>query len=90
MNIKVEIEDLDAAVLQNDLLDVEEWLRKAVDGKIKQSKKRLLAAWIPKMMADTEVQSLPADEKGLIALILRRSDYKSRKTMHQEERPEQK
>ena len=34
MKIEIEISDLDAAILRNDLLDVKDWVSKAVKGKI--------------------------------------------------------
>ena len=34
--------------------------------------------WIPKLMADDSVDSIPADEDELIALIVARDDYKNR------------
>ena len=35
------------SVLKNDLLDVQDWVTKAIDGKVNNCKKRMLAEWLP-------------------------------------------
>ena len=66
------------SVLKNDLMDVAEWVKGAIDGKVNNCKKRMTAEWIPKLMADDSVDSVPADEDKLIAMIVARDDYKNR------------
>ena len=66
------------SVLKNDLADVSKWVKGAIDGKVNNSKKRMTAEWIPKLMADDSVDSIPADEDELIAMIVARDDYKNR------------
>ena len=34
--------------------------------------------WNPKLMADPEVESIPANEDDFIALVVARDDYKNR------------
>ena len=65
-------------VLKNDLLDVQNWVTKAIDGKVNNCKKRMIAEWTPKLMADSDVESIPANEDKLIELIVARDDYKNR------------
>ena len=65
-------------VLKNDLLDVQDWVTKAIDGKVNNCKKRMIQEWTPKLMADSDVESIPADEDKLIELIVARDDYKDR------------
>ena len=67
------------SVLENDLLDVQDWVIKALNGKIAACKKRMLAQWLPIIYADDSVTSIPANEDDLIALIVARDDYKTRK-----------
>ena len=66
------------SVLKNDLLDVQDWVTKAIDGKVNNCKKRMIAEWTTKLMADDSVSSIPADEDELIALVVARDDYKNR------------
>jgi|TARA_B100001778_G_scaffold28394_1_gene20716 hypothetical protein len=67
------------SVLENDLLDIQDWVIKALNGKIAACKKRMLAQWLPIIYADDSVTSIPANEDDLIALIVARDDYKTRK-----------
>jgi len=69
---------IEVSVLKNDLLDIQDWATKAIDGKVSSCKKRMIAEWTPKLMADSSVESIPADEDKLIELIVARDDYKNR------------
>ena len=69
---------LEESVLKNDLLDVQDWVTKAIDGKVNNCKKRMIAEWIPKLNADESVESIPANEEKLIEVIVARDDYKNR------------
>jgi hypothetical protein len=59
-------------------VDIDSWVTTAVAGKINNCKRRMTALWIPKLMADDSVDSIPADEDELIAMIVARDDYKNR------------
>jgi hypothetical protein len=81
MNIKSRtLTTTEEQVLGNDLLDIQAWVDGAINGKINNCKKRMLAEWQPKLLADPAVTSLPATEEELIALIVARSDYKNATT----------
>mgnify|MGYP000731019572 FL=1 len=69
---------LEESVLKNDLLDVGKWVTAAIDGKVNNCKKRMIAEWIPKLNADESVESIPANEEKLIEVIVARDDYKNR------------
>ena len=66
------------SVLKNDLLDVEVWVNGAIDGKVANCKKRMIAEWLPKLYADESVTQIPANENDIIAMVVARSDYKNR------------
>jgi len=66
------------AVLKNDLLDVQDWVDKAIDGKVNNCKKRMIAEWLPKLYADESVNQIPASEDEIVAMIVARDDYKNR------------
>ena len=69
---------LEESVLKNDLIDVGEWVTAAIDGKVNNCKKRMIAEWTPKLNADESVESIPANEEKLIEVIVARDDYKNR------------
>ena len=70
--------DTEEAVLKNGLLDVQDWVDKAIDGKVSNCKKRMLAEWLPKLYADESVNQIPASEDEIVAMIVARDDYQSR------------
>ena len=47
-------------------------------GQVANSKKRMIAEWLPKLYADDSVDSIPANEDDMIAMVVARSDYKDR------------
>jgi len=74
----MEITDINKKCLKNDLLDIEDWIAKAIIGKINNCKKRLIREWYPRLIADETVESIPANEDELINFITSRLDYKNR------------
>ena len=76
--IIMEISQVDLKCLKNDLLDPEDWFVKALTGKINKCKKRLMREWYPKLMADENVDNIPANEKRFLNLIFSHPDYKNR------------
>ena len=75
------------AVLKNDLLDVQDWVDKAIDGKVSNCKKRMISEWLPKLYADDSVSSIPATEDEIVAMIIARDDYKDRAARDAESSP---
>ena len=72
------ISTTEESVLKNDLLDIQDWWDNALAGKINNCKKRMIQEWNPKLMADPEVEAIPANEDDFIALVVARDDYKNR------------
>ena len=66
------------SVLKNDLLDPQDWVAKAIDGKVANCTKRMIAEWLPKLYADESVAQIPASEDEIVALVVARDDYKNR------------
>ena len=66
------------SVLKNDLLDPQDWVAKAIDGKVANCTKRMIAEWLPKLYADESITQIPASEDEVVALIVARDDYKNR------------
>tara|TARA_R110002110_G_scaffold303010_1_gene517079 strand:- start:94 stop:360 length:267 start_codon:yes stop_codon:yes gene_type:complete len=70
--------DAELNALHNDLTSPADWVDQAIIGKISNCSKRMEREWIPKLQADPDVSSIPADRDALIALVLSRSDYQNR------------
>ena len=75
------------AVLKNDLLDVQDWVDGAINGKVNNCKKRMIREWLPKLYADESVSSIPATEDEIVAMIVARDDYKDRAARDAESSP---
>ena len=73
------------SVLKNDLLDVQDWVTKALDGKVNNCKKRMIDEWMPKLYADESVTQIPASEDEIVAMIVASDDYKDRAARYAEE-----
>ena len=66
-------------ILKNDLLDVQEWVSGAIDGKINNCWKRFQKEWINKLMVDElYVDKIPSNKDDFVELVTARSDYKNR------------
>jgi len=86
LTIIVNISDAEEACLKNDLLDINDWIQKAVIGKINNCRKRLIKEWQPKLFADPNVTSIPGDEVGFVDMVFTHPDYKDRVTREEESR----
>ena len=72
------ITDADLLVLNNDLMDADDWVMKAVAGKVNSCRKRMVRQWVPVLLNDPSIESIPGDVDSLIAMIVARPDYKNR------------
>jgi len=52
LTITVSINDTDEKIMKNDLLDLNQWVQDAVDGKINNCWKRFQQEWTIKLMND--------------------------------------
>ena len=78
VTITVQVSTTDEKILLNDLLDIDDWVQKAVVGKINNCKKRMAVQATAVLKADSDVETMPATDDGLIAALLARDDYKNR------------
>jgi hypothetical protein len=79
MKITVQTTATQDAALLNDLLDIDAWVQSAVRGKIANCTKRMQQEWTQRLMADpTFTDPIPSNIDDLIALVITRSDYKTR------------
>lgn len=78
LTITINISDSEEACLKNDLLDIDDWVQKAVTGKISQCRKRFVREWQPKLFADPAATTMPAKEEAFISAVLVRPDYRDR------------
>ena len=82
----VSLTDLQQNILKNDLYSdtdnagLDDWIQKAVDGKIANCWKRMQQEWTTKLMNDESfTDPIPSNQADFVALVIARSDYKNRK-----------
>jgi len=78
MDIKRTLTEIEELILLNNLLDIQDWVDEAINGKVNNCKKRMIEEWMPKLYADESVTQIPADDDEKIVLIVARDDYKNR------------
>ena len=82
----VTLTDDEQKILANDLhtdtdnSGLDAWIADAVTGKINNCWKRMQQEWTAKLMNDDSfTDSIPSNQADFIALVIARSDYKTRK-----------
>ena len=80
LTITVEVDDTQQSILNNDLLDINQWVQDAMSGKINNCWKRMQREWTDKLMNDSSfTDPIPSNQADFVKLVLARSDYKNRK-----------
>ena len=80
LTLTIEVDDTQQAILNNDLLDINQWVQDAMTGKINNCWKRMQQEWTTKLMNDDSfTDPIPSNQADFVKLILSRSDYKNRK-----------
>ena len=78
LNVSYTISNTDEKILLNNILDIQEWVDGAITGKINQCWKRLEQEWTPKLMDDSNIESIPANKDLYVEMVTSCSDYKNR------------
>ena len=77
--ITVTINDENQKCMKNDLLDINDWVQKAVEGKIHNCWKRFQREWTDRLMNDESfTDSIPSNKTDFVNLVTARDDYKDR------------
>ena len=79
LTLIIEVDDTQQAMLNNDLVDINEWVQSAMTGKINNCWKRMQREWTDKLMNDSSfTDPIPSNQADFVRLITSRSDYKTR------------
>ena len=80
LTLKIEVDDTQQNILNNELLDINTWVQDAMTGKINNCWKRMQREWTDKLMNDSSfTDPIPSNQADFVKLVLARSDYKNRK-----------
>jgi len=79
ITLTVDVTDTEQAILLNDLLSIDDWLQAAMNGKKNNCWKRMQQEWTTKLMNDSDfTDAIPSNQADFVALVIARSDYKTR------------
>ena len=79
ITLTVDVTDTEQAILLNDLLNINDWLQAAMDGKKNNCWKRMQSEWTTKLMNDDSfTDSIPSNQADFVALVIARDDYQTR------------
>ncbi len=79
ITLTVEVTDTEQNILLNDLLNINDWLHAAIDGKKNNAWKRMQQEWTTKLMNDESfTDSIPSNQADFVALVTARDDYQTR------------
>ena len=85
LTITVSISDTDEKIMKNDLLDLDQWVQDAVNGKKNNCWKRFQQEWTTKLMNDANfTDPIESDKDKFVAQVLAHVDYKDRATREAE------
>jgi len=77
--VTITVNDTDEKILLNDILDIQEWVQGAVDGKINNCWKRMQQNWTQQLMNDdTFTDPIPSNKDDFVTLVTSRDDYQTR------------
>ena len=80
LKVEITINDTMQAIMNNDLLSIENWIKDAVVGKQNNCWKRMQAEWTTKLMNDDSfTDPIPSNQADFVTLVTGRDDYKTRK-----------
>ena len=80
LKVEITINDTMQAIMNNDLLSIENWIKDAVAGKQNNCWKRMQSEWTTKLMNDDSfTDPIPSNQADFVTLVTQRDDYKTRK-----------
>ena len=76
--ISIEISELEMKIMENDVVSAQAWVQAAVEGKINQCRKRIVASHTQTLINDPEVDAIPATSDGICENLFNSPGYKNR------------
>jgi hypothetical protein len=79
IQITITINDTDEKILKNDLLNIQEWIEGAVQGKIENCFGRMRSEWVSTLMNDPSfVDPIPSVKEDFVNFVTTLPSYKDR------------
>lgn len=77
ITIQIQISEFDEKVLKHEMVDVQNWVQSAINGKINKVKTRLSQTAQSELFNDPNINSIPATVSGSISLYFDQSYYQN-------------
>lgn len=79
LTVSITLNDTQQSILNNDLLDIQQWIEQAVEGKENNCWKRMQTEWTTKLMNDDSfTDPIPSNQADFVTLVTGRDDYQTR------------
>jgi len=79
LTVSITLNDTQQSILNNDLLDIQQWIEQAVAGKENNCWKRMQTEWTTKLMNDDSfTDPIPSNQADFVTLVTSRDDYQTR------------
>tara|TARA_Y100000052_G_C2935483_1_gene77125 strand:- start:681 stop:947 length:267 start_codon:yes stop_codon:yes gene_type:complete len=79
LTVTITLNEIQQAIMNNDLLDIKTWIEDAVAGKENNCWKRMQTEWTTRLMNDESfTDPIPSNKEDFVALVTSRDDYKTR------------
>jgi hypothetical protein len=76
------ITDVEKVILEDDMVDIEGWVRNALDAKIDSLKTTFVTTYKDRVFEDASIDSIPANIDGFVAVVTGSSWYKNASERH--------
>ncbi len=84
--ITITLTDEQVKVLEHELIDIDDWIADAIDGRINHSVNVIANEAQEALMNDPDVETMPTKRDALVAVYMARPDYKNRAQKEAEEK----
>ncbi len=71
------ITDTEKALLEDDMVNIDEWVRNAIDAKINNMRTEFVAKYKDQVFDDPSIDTIPANTDGFVAVVTGSSWYKN-------------
>jgi len=78
MEYIIDIDDFELECMRYLIAEPEKWIIAAIAGKVHAAGSRMKAEYVPILLADPAITSMPSTEKGVLQKILGYEGYKNR------------
>ncbi len=78
--ISITFTDVEQTLLKDSILDIKDWVEKAVQGENSRAWKKFNSHWMNVLLNDESfTDDIPSNKADFVNLVMARSDYKSAK-----------